>query len=91
MVKEISEWFRLGFDYTNHKCTGNMMSAGKHPQVIEEYLNNEISLGRVVDVESLPACMVVSKVKSSDSPIRALRQTEEGKWRLILRSVTALG
>ena len=54
MVKEISEWFRLGFDYTNHKCTGNMMSAGKHPQVIEEYLNNEISLGRVVDVESLP-------------------------------------
>ena len=82
LVKGISEGFRLGFDYANHQCTRareNMMSAGKHPQVIEEYLSNEISLGRVVgpvDVESLPVQIsrfgVIPKGHQS------------GKWRLIL-------
>ena len=50
LVKGISEGFRLGFDYTNNRCTRarrNMLSAGKNPQVVEEYLNNEIALGRV--------------------------------------------
>lgn len=80
LIRGISEGFRLGFAYTDHKCRSareNMLSATSNPQVIEEYLGNEVALGRVVGpVENLD----VQISRFGVIP----KGHQKGKWRLIL-------
>ena len=47
----ISEGFRIGFQYSTHQWSSanrNMQSTLSHPRVVEEYLEKEIALGKVV-------------------------------------------
>ena len=80
VIRGISEGFRLGFGYASHSCRSaqvNMLSATTNPQVIEEYLGNEVALGRVVGpVENL-------KVQISRFGVIP-KGHQKGKWRLIL-------
>ena len=51
IVEGLRDGFRLGFNYASHTCTSakrNMLSALQHPEVIDEYLREEIRLGRVI-------------------------------------------
>ncbi len=50
LLEGIANDFRIGFDYAHSHLTckgGNMLSAVHHPQVVDDYLLREISLGRV--------------------------------------------
>ena len=80
VIRGISEGFRLGFGYASHSCRSaqvNMLSATTNPQVIEEYLGNEVALGRVVGpVENF-------KVQISRFGVIP-KGHQKGKWRLIL-------
>ena len=51
IVERLRDSFRLGFNYTSHACTSanrNMLSSFQHPKVIDEYLEEETRLGRVI-------------------------------------------
>ena len=82
LVKGISEGFRLGYKYSNHRCRSaskNMLSAERNPRVIDEYLDKEIIAGRVV-----------GPVNPSTCPVQISRfgvipkGHQKDKWRLIL-------
>ena len=50
-MEGLRDGFRLGFNYASHACTSaksNMLSAFQHPKVIDEYLEEETGLGRVI-------------------------------------------
>ena len=57
----IDQGFHIGFDYSKHCCEkakSNMMSAVRNAKVVEDYLQTEVKLGRVVGsfpLDSLPA------------------------------------
>jgi hypothetical protein len=52
VVDGIRHGFRVGFDYARagptHSSRGNMISSQEHPEVIQEYLAEECSEGRVL-------------------------------------------
>ena len=51
IVEGLKDGFRLRFNYASHTCTSakcNMLSAFQHPKVIDEYLEEETRLGRVI-------------------------------------------
>jgi len=55
IIQGISEGFCIGFDYTNHtlqSCDRNMVSARQHPQVVSDYLRQELDLGRISKLSS---------------------------------------
>ena len=49
MVQGLCEGFHLGFNYSTSlkSASGNMASALQNPQVIDNYLQSEVQLGRV--------------------------------------------
>jgi len=50
-LKGISEGFRLGYNYKElhlRPAKKNLMGVVTHPNVVYEYLQNEVSMGRVV-------------------------------------------
>ena len=60
----ISQGFRIGYNYRTTTCKPskrNLPGALSHPEVVDEYLQTEISLGRVVgyfSLEALPAAHI---------------------------------
>lgn len=81
MLTGIREGFRLGFNMTPLRpAKRNKKSAEEHPDVVDEYLSNEVALGRVAgpfDVPPLPSLHISSfgVIPKSGQP---------GKWRLIV-------
>ena len=52
----LAQGFHIGFDRVKVQCVrakNNMQSALLHPSVVEDYLQNEIALGRVIGPVSL--------------------------------------
>ena len=49
MIQGLRHGFRLGFNHTIHlkSASGNMSSAFLNPQVIDNYLQSEVQMGRV--------------------------------------------
>lgn len=89
LVRGISERVRLGFDYKNHKCRSareNMQSAVVNPGVVEEYLERERSLDRIVS----PVDPKKTEVQVSSFGVIP-KGHQIGKWRLILARLVSPG
>lgn len=80
----ISSGFRLGFDYSHQQQLkprkGNLLSTTEHPDVVDNYIQNELAQGRLIYVpnpESLPWV--------HSSPFGVIpKKHKPGKWRLIV-------
>ena len=47
----LRDGFRVGFNYASHGCVSakhNMLSATQHPEVIDAYLEEECTQGRII-------------------------------------------
>ena len=78
----ITSGFRIGFGYGNHSLhpTGkNLRSAYDHPEVVDSYLQNEVSLNRVAELT--PATLPWLQVNSFGV---IPKPHKPGKWRLIV-------
>ena len=56
VLSGIREGFRVGFDYSKHTCVSaraNLLSAGENKQVVDDYLREECTRGRVVRMDAL--------------------------------------
>jgi len=78
----ISQGFRIGFtnppsSLKSARC--NLTVAQQHPEVVDEYLHSEVSLGRLVGPFSLQAIPHVHI-----SRFGAISKGHTGKWRLIV-------
>ena len=82
IMQGIREGFRIGYDYTHHRCKAakaNMRSAGEHPEVVRDYIAKECSLGRLLgpfDPQALPGVHT--------SRFGIIPKGNSGNWRLIL-------
>ncbi len=83
IVEGLKNGFRIGFGYGVQACksaTRNMLSAYQHPHVVEEYLDEELRLGRVLgpfEKGEVPH-LHISRFGVIPKPHKP------GKWRLIL-------
>ena len=84
ILRGIREGFRVGFDRRSplKSAARNLQSAQEHPEVIQQYLEKECSLGRMLgpftkeELSSLPLCHV--------NRFRVIpKGMNTGKWHLI--------
>ena len=83
VTSHIRDGFQIGFDpslVSLNSASSNMRSSSEHPSVIDSYLQNEVSFGRVVGpfpVLSFPSLHIsrFGVIPKNNQP---------GKWRLIL-------
>ena len=83
LLRGMREGFRVGFRYDQSECghTGdNMQSARDNPEVIDEYLEKEVRLGRVAGPFEPEACHQVHMSRFGVIP----KNHQPGKWRLIV-------
>ena len=83
ILEGIRGGFRVGFDYSRHSCKSarrNMMSAEKHPQVVDRYLAKERRLGRVVGPLE---CVQFPHIHISRFGVIP-KNHQPGEWRLIV-------
>lgn len=81
LLEGLKVGFRIGFDYCKSECRAsrrNMLSARKNPTVVEQYLQEERSLGRLVGLQA-------GHEGAHISPFGVIPKPHQpGKWRLIL-------
>ena len=82
ILKGLTEGFRTGYRRANplRSATGNMPSASQHPEVIDEYLRTELSLGRMLgpfSLDQVPPHTHVNRMGLTP------KGHNTGKWRLI--------
>ncbi len=82
ILKGLTEGFRTGHRRANplRSATGNMPSASQHPEVIDEYLRSELSLGRMLgpfSLDQVPPHTHVNRMGLTP------KGHNTGKWRLI--------
>ena len=91
ILSGIEYGFRVGYDYANHTLVArgrNMSSALEHPEVVDNYLAAEKSLGRVGVVPKGSAAEKACHV----SPFGVIpKKSKPGKWRLIIDLSTPNG
>ena len=82
LLRGLSEGFRIGYEYETQKCRSarnNMQSALENPQVVDQYIQQERSLGRVLGPIDPDSCGIqvnrFGVIPKGNQP---------GKWRLIL-------
>ncbi len=84
ILEGIAKGFRVGYDYSNSRLIcqrGNMLSALDHPQVVDDYLAMETSLGRVGSIPQED----IGAISVHTSPFGVIpKKSRPGKWRLIL-------
>ncbi len=84
LLKGLEQGFRIGFKHMNCTCRGpkaNMPSAWNNREVVDQYLENEVQLGRVlgpVDPCKVPVRVVINRFGVIPKP------HQPGKWRLIV-------
>ena len=79
----LAQGFRVGFDRTKVQCVqakNNMQSALQHPSVVEEYLQKEVALGRVIGPVPLTRVPGIQINRFGVIP----KNHQPGKWRLIV-------
>jgi len=82
-LKGISEGFRLGYNYKDshlRPAKKNLMGAVIHPNVVDEYLQNKVSMGRVVGPFPTTALPEVHISRFGVIP----KNHQPDKWRLIV-------
>ena len=84
LVKGLQEGFRIGYD-TNQiqlrSSRSNMASAREHPEVVQTYLQEELTQGRIGVVTPYPHIAKICHI----SPFGVIpKKSKPGKWRLIL-------
>ena len=84
IARGIQQGFRIGFDPGRCRLKArpaNMPSAEEHPEVVSEYIGQEVAQGRLVELEA-------STAKALDvhtSPLGVIpKKSKPNKWRLIL-------
>ena len=83
VVDGIHHGFRIGYNHSAHSCISaprNMVSAGQHPQPIQQYLEKELEAGRIIGplvADSLKVGIHISRFGVIPKP------HQPGKWRLI--------
>ena len=78
LLAGIQHGFRIGFNYRTHSCQPvkhNLPSAKDHPQIISDYLNSELTKGRMLG--PFPVCAI------PHIQINRIGVIPNGKWRLI--------
>ena len=82
LLAGITEGFRIGFRYGSPltSSSANMASAIQHPEVFEEYLSKELSLGRMLG--PFPSSMNLPYLQVNRVGIIP-KGYNTGKWRLI--------
>ena len=82
VVQGLRHGFRLGFNHTIHlkSASGNMSSAFLNPQVIDNYLQSEVQIGRVAGPFLEPPLPRLHVSRFGVLP----KRNQPGKWRLIL-------
>ena len=83
VVSGIKQGFRIGFDRNSHLAPSptNMASAIGHPQVVDDYLHQELLLNRMV---AFPEAHV-PYIHCHISPFGVIpKKAKPGKWRLIV-------
>lgn len=80
----ITQGFRIGFDHSKHSCQparSNMRSASEFAGVVQEYLDAERALGRIVG----PIHPSLAPPGTQLSPFGVIpKANKPGKWRLIV-------
>jgi hypothetical protein len=82
ILSGIKDGFRIGYDYSAHTCASsgkNMQSAAAHPEPIDKYIEEEVSLGRMVGPldSQWRSSIHISRFGVIPKP------HQPGKWRLI--------
>ena len=72
----LAQGFRIGFD----KAKNNIQSASQYLSVVEDYLQNQIALGRVIGPVSLSRVPSIQINHFGVIP----KNHQPGKWRLIV-------
>ena len=84
ILSGIAHGFRIGFNYERYSCKpalSNMLSAMENAGVVQEYLDKEVSLGRVVG----PISPELTPTGAQVSPFGVIpKSSQPGKWRLIV-------
>ena len=83
MINGIKQGFRVGYDYTRShaSCSSNMASALEHPDVVTDYLQQEVALNRMVVISPTQVPLIHCQI----SPFGVIpKKTKPGKWRLIV-------
>ena len=83
VVNGIKQGFRVGYDRANThaSCMGNMVSALQHPDVVADYLQQELALNRMVIISPTLAPRIHCQI----SPFGVIpKKAKPGKWRLIV-------
>ena len=83
VVSGIKSGFRVGYDRSKNlsSCTTNMVSALEHPDVVSDYLKQEVLLNRMVVVSPSEAPSIQCQI----SPFGVIpKKAKPGKWRLIV-------
>ena len=79
----IAQGFRIGCSRLSIKlkaCKHNLLSASEYPQVVEEYLANELEHGRIANITDMPHAEHHVHV----SPFGVIpKKHKPGRWRLI--------
>ena len=79
-LQGISTGFRVGFDGSHtHSAKNNLQSAVDHSTVVDDYLHNELSLGRISGPYSASMCPDVHINRFGVIP----KNHQQDKWRLI--------
>ena len=83
VLKGLKEGFRIGFQYATNSwrpASSNMLSADTHPQVVSDYLQEEVEAGRIIG-----PLKQGSVVELQINPFGVIPKGHTpGKWRLIV-------
>ena len=82
VLEGIQKGFRIGFDYAQHSvtpCRNNMLSTLDHPQVVTDYLEQELGEGRITELTDMLGVMGLQI-----SPFGVIPKKGSDQWRLIL-------
>ena len=81
ILKGLSEGFRIGYTQGHrHKSSShNLLSCAEHPEVVQEYIEKECSLGRVLGPFPQQGTQSVHT-----SPFGVIPKKAKDKWRLIV-------
>ena len=84
ILRGIAEGFRVGFNYqlqSLHTCKKNMASASQLPQIVSDYLLEELTCNRVAQIPASTA----EDIGTHCSPIGVIpKKNKPDKWRLIV-------
>ena len=83
VVNGIKQGFRVGYDHSRTRASSesNMASAIEHPDVVSDYLQQEVSLNRMVVIPPTQ----VPYIHCHISPFGVIpKKAKPGKWRLIV-------